>query len=417
MSGLKVLISGSSIAGPALAFWLLRSGADVTVVERDATLRLTGQSIDLREAAIDIIQAMDLEQTIRDKTTKEQGIEFVNSKGERIGLFEASGDVKNQSFTSEFEIFRGDLASIFFDATKEKAKYIFGDYIKDIKQDVEGAHVIFANGTTSALYDVVVAADGMGSKVRAMALNTTTREHIKSLNLFICYFTMHQDLLGGKNFAKVYNASKGRSILLRPDPQRRTRANLNICVDDRNKELLLKMKDAMEAGPDAIKRLFREYFTGAGWIYEEVLSGMDTTDDFYASEIAQIKTQELFKGRIALLGDAGYCPSPLTGMGTSLAVIGAYILAGELMTTPQDVNAALTRYQEIMLPYAQKVQKLPPGVPGLANPQSEWGITVLRNIVGFVSWSGLPKLLMKVAPAFSGKKFQLPQYSWPEQLT
>lgn len=414
MSGPNVLISGAGIAGTVLAYWLTKAGAKVTIVERDSELRLTGQSLDVRGPGVDVIQAMGVEEQIRQKTTKETGLAFVDATGRKRAVFLASGDPKLQSFTSEFEIFRGDLAKIFYELTEDNVEYIFGDYVKGFDQDGQGVRVEFTNGTPGRAFDLVVAADGLGSQIRGMLLGTTTKEHIKSLHAYIAFFTIRHGLLGGSGLGQWYNAPGGRTVILRSDPNGATRANLGV-VSTTDSEILHNFRIAQKTSTEAVKELFSETFQDAGWLAPQVLDGMRESNDFYSQDIAQIVTDTLYKGRVVLLGDAGYCPSPFSGMGTSLAIAGAYVLAGEIMSHSQDMHAALERYQTIMLPYARSAQKLPPGAPQIANPQTQWGINILVGVLSWVAWLGLDKLLVRLAssiPAF-GPGFVLPKYEWP----
>ncbi|KAE9993721.1 hypothetical protein EG327_003731 [Venturia inaequalis] len=116
---------------------------------------------------------------------------------------------------------------------------------------------------------------------------------------------------------------------------------------------------------------------------------MDSDDDFTMQEIAQVKMDTWSKGRVALLGDAAFCPSPISGMGTTLAIVGAYILAGEIAKTPHDPEQAFGSYEKIMRPFVTKGQKLLPGAPQWVNPGSAFGIKILHSFLGFVSWSGV----------------------------
>lgn len=150
-----------------------------------------------------------------------------------------------------------------------------------------------------------------------------------------------------------------------------------------------------------------------GWEAARVLDGMDAAPDYYMQEIAQVHPPQFFRGRIALVGDAGYCPSPISGMGTSSAILGAYHLAGELGACKGDWEEGLRKYEGRMRPVVERVQKLPPGAPGILNPQTEWGIRVLYGILGFVSWTRVATLL---GPWFlgGGKEESLVEYGWNE---
>jgi 2-polyprenyl-6-methoxyphenol hydroxylase-like FAD-dependent oxidoreductase len=174
MSNLNVLISGSGIAGGVFAFWLLRAypKANITIIERDPSLRLTGASVDIRSSAVDIIKWMGVEQEIRNQTTMEEGIQFVKANGKAVATLRATGRSDIQSITSEFEIFRGALAKIFLDLIMKRVKIIFNEYVDHFEQRDDGVVVTFANNKEVKTYDFLVAADGLGSKIRGMMLNS-----------------------------------------------------------------------------------------------------------------------------------------------------------------------------------------------------------------------------------------------------
>jgi 2-polyprenyl-6-methoxyphenol hydroxylase-like FAD-dependent oxidoreductase len=75
---LKVLISGAGIAGPCLVFWLAKTGlhTSITIVERSTSPRVTGQAIDVRGSAVEIIKQMKLEEAVRSRHTTEEGAIF-----------------------------------------------------------------------------------------------------------------------------------------------------------------------------------------------------------------------------------------------------------------------------------------------------------------------------------------------------
>jgi 2-polyprenyl-6-methoxyphenol hydroxylase-like FAD-dependent oxidoreductase len=398
MSKQSVLISGAGIAGPVCAYFLSQAGIRTTIIERAPELRKAGQQIDIRGAGIQIIKKMGVEEAIRAKTTKEAGLAFVDSNGKTCGEFPVDQE-GGRSFTSEIEILRGELAQIFYDATKEETEYIFGDHVTAILDDGNKASVTLASGTKRE-FDMVIGADGMGSKIRRVAFSEI-EDPVKSLDQWAAFFTIPYKESDG-TFAKWYNAPGGRSILLRPDNAGYTRAYLSI----------MSSAPAETEGRDitAQKKQMRELFSDAGWESLRVLDGMEDADDFYMQQIAQVKMPKWSKGRVAVIGDAGYCPSPISGMGTTLAIIGAYILAGEIGASNGNHEAAFAGYEKKMQPYVSKAQSLPPGAPGIINPQTKWGISILHTVTGFVSWSRLPQLLSKFSSPPAEDK-SLPTYS------
>ena len=420
MSNPSILICGSGIAGSVFAFWLLRAypDANITIVERDPALRLTGASVDIRSSAVDIIKWMGAEQEIRNQTTKEEGVQFVDANGKAVATLRATGNSEVQSFTSEFEIFRGALAKIFIDPIIKRVKLILDESVDHYEQRDDGVVVTFTKSKEVKTYDLLVAADGLGSKIRGMMLNTRPREQLYGEGVHVAYFTIKSDLLQGGRLAKWYNSTAGRVVFLRPDPDPagRTRGNLMTVTRSGDTETREKLDKVLRQGNESYMKLMEETFRDAGWVAPEVLQGMRESDDVYCSLFGQIRSPKIHDGRVVLLGDAGYATP---GFGTSLAIIGGYILAGELLSHPSDFKAALERYEGIMLPFAKDSQGGEAGMLAmqLFNPKTWWGVRIRNAILGFVTWMMLDRLAMAVFSAlgFTEKKAPMPDYQWPAQ--
>ncbi|KAL8802864.1 MAG: hypothetical protein Q9182_003551 [Xanthomendoza sp. 2 TL-2023] len=416
MSNLNVLISGSGIAGSVFAFWLLRAypNAQITIVERDASLRLTGASVDIRSSAVDIIKWMGVEPTIRQQTTNEKGVQFVDANGKGVATLEASGSSDMQSITSEYEIFRGALAKIFIDPIIDRVTTIFDEFVEDFEQRDEGVVVTFAKSKERKTYDLLVAADGLRSKIRGAILNTKPEEQIQGEGAHAAYFTIKQDLLQGGHLAQWYNAPNGRVIFLRPDPDPagRTRGNLINLTTTRQLDTRQKLDTALRQGNESYMNLLDDLFHDAGWLAPAVLQGMRASDDFYCSLFARVRSPKLQNGRgVVLLGDAGYATP---GFGTSLAIIGGYVLAGSLLNASGDVSTALKGYENVMAPLVNGLSNADAAMQWF-NPQSWWGIRIRNLILGSVTGLKLDKLAMLAASAlgYTEKKVSMPDYPWP----
>ncbi|KAL5316892.1 hypothetical protein ACEPPN_015944 [Leptodophora sp. 'Broadleaf-Isolate-01'] len=415
MSNLNILISGSGIAGSVFAFWLLRAypNANITIVERDPSLRLTGASVDIRSSAVDIIKWMGVEHEIRKKTTKEEGLQLITESGKEIATFRATGRTDIQSFTSEYEIFRGELAKIFIDPILDQVKVIFDETVEGYEEQDDGVVITLAKSKEMKKYDLLVAADGLGSRIRGKMLNTKPSEQLYDEGVHIAYFTIKGDLLQGGLLAKATSTTGGRAVYLRPDPhpEGRTRAMLMNVTWNSNVEMKERLNKALREGNEAYMKLMEELFADVGWLTPEILRGMRESDDFYCSLFGQIRSPRLHDSRVVLLGDAGYATP---GFGTSLAIIGGYALAGELLSNNGDVKKALGGYSGIMTPFVKSSQGGDFAMQ-LFHPQSTWGIWVRDSVLRFVTSLRLPQLAMTVAATlgFTEKKAPLPDYQWP----
>lgn len=380
-----VLICGAGIAGPVSAYWLSRAGLKCTIVERAPALRSGGQQVDVRGKGLSVVRKMGLEEAIRAKVTDEKGLSFVNEKGKVFASFPVDKE-GGRSFSSDTEIIRDKLVGIFYDhSLKHGVDYIFDDFVTALDEREEKIHVTFDRSEMRA-FDIVVLADGQGSRTRDLIF-PQVEDAVKWLGAYTSYFTIPYKQSDG-DFAQVYHAPGRRSILIRPDNAGCSRVFLTVLSDAPH--------GVLRAGLEKQKEMYRRLFTGAGWETERILDGMDKAGDFYMQSVVQVKYDCWSKGRVVLVGDAGYCASPISGLGTTLAIVGAYNLAGCIKQYPNDHTRAFRQYEEVMRPFVKSAQKLPPGAPGIAHPKTWWGIVIFRSVLAFVSWSGLAALAQRL---------------------
>lgn len=419
MSQLRVLVVGASIAGPMAAYWLAKAGARVTVIERFPRLRTNGQGIDIRTTGVTVMRKIPgMEAAVRAKTTQMEGISFVNDDGQSYGTLRATGNPDQQSLVSEYEIFRGDLAQILFDLSKnnENVQYVFGEQIASMQQnenDNGPIKVEFANGLTTSEYDLVVACDGATSRTRVMGFGSSVRDYIDPVNSWAAFFSIEQDLIKGSKVGHGYSAVGGRFLAILNDPAGGNRVLLMGIHPRDKRDVTLPFREAMKQGEEALKRFVAQHYKGAGWKTEEVMAAMMGSSDFYANEMVQVKVPSLHKGRFVLVGDAGYAPGP-TGTGTTLAMTGAYVLAGEVGKHKGDLAAGLKGYEERIRPIIDDMQKIPPMVPGICAPQTAWGIWLRNNIFAFIAWTNILEYAQKFFGGSSAgtDKYGLPDYDW-----
>lgn len=364
-----ILISGASIAGPALAYWLNARGWDTTVVERFDALRDDGQNIDVRGAGREVARRMGIEDAIRAASTGETGTEFVDSDGTPLASFPA-GESDSGGATAELEILRGQLSRIIVDRTRDDTEYVFGDQIVALDDGADGVAVTFAHGPART-FDVVVVAEGLRSRTRALVFPGA--DVVRELGLYVAYLTIPRTDDDTDRW-RWYSAGRGRSVSLRPDNVGTIRASLSFLSDVRGLD---------ELDRDAVVTILRRTFADAGWVAPRVLAALDPPHldpaPLYFDAVGQTRMPSWSSGHVALVGDAAYCSSPVSGMSTSLALTGAYVLAGELASHPP--HTAFARYEAIMRPYVDRAQKLPPGAPRVANPRSRAGVAVMNTVL------------------------------------
>ena len=381
MTTRSVLISGGGIAGPALASWLTRRGVAVTVVERAPAPRPGGQAVDLRGAARTVAERMGLLDAVRAVALDQRGIAWVRGDGSIAARLPADA-FGGEGIVSEIEVLRGDLAALLHDATRDDVEHVFGDTVTALDQDDDGVTVTFER-SASRRFDLVVGADGTHSAVRALAFGPEA-DCTRPLGCWTTWFTAPAELdLDG--WFLMHNAPGGLVASVRPG---RLPGEHKVGLSFRAGALAVDRADVA-----AQKALVAERFTGAGWEVPRLVAAMHAADDFVLDSMAQVHLPEWSRGRVVLLGDAAWCPTPLTGLGTSLALVGAYVLAGELAAA--DPATALRRYEEVLRPYVTTAQKLPPGGVGAFAPTGALDIRLRTASMRWMTRWPLKQLVAK----------------------
>ncbi|WP_305779189.1 FAD-dependent monooxygenase [Nocardia nova] len=338
MRNTTVLISGASIAGPALAYWLQRYGFAVTVVERAPELRPGGQAVDFKGATHrTVLERMGVWEEIHRRQTGKTDMVLTDAEGRELAVM--SGD-----FTGgDVEILRGDLAEIFYERTADRCEYLFGDSVTALRETATGVEVEFENASART-FDLVVGCDGIHSRVRALAFGPET-DYVKHLGYYYC-------TAGAAGWGHDPNGPRQRNrSLAYSEPGR-------LAVRGGNKAAHMYMFAADRLSYDrrdeaAQRRVLAEAFAGAGGPVPAMMAELSGLDSFYLDSIGQVRMKGRYTtGRIALVGDSAY-GNTLGGFGTGLAVVGAYVLAGELSLAGGDHTAAFARYDELMKRYAK----------------------------------------------------------------
>ena len=341
-----VLISGAGVAGPALAWWLHRHGFRPTVVERAPALRDGGYKVDVRGAALTVLDRMGLREQVRRRDTGMRLARFVDASGAQLATMDAALFGGREG--DDVELMRGDLARLLVDATGD-VEYLFGDSIAALEPATDGVDVTFAGGGRRR-FDLVIGADGLHSTVRRLAFGPAAT-HLRPLGHHIAICTVPAEF--GEERVELMHPAPGRTVgVYRTAGAPHARA------------LFLFPSPAEEPGHrdlPAQRAALARAFAGAGWRVPELLAAAAEAPDFYFAPMSQARMDHWSTGRIGLVGDAAYGPSPASGQGTSLGLVGAYVLAASLAEAGGDPVAGFAGYERRMRPFVTANQRLAEG--------------------------------------------------------
>jgi 2-polyprenyl-6-methoxyphenol hydroxylase-like FAD-dependent oxidoreductase len=339
-----VLISGSSVAGTALAYWLREQGLTPVVVERAPAQRRGGQAIDVRGAALTVIRRMGLEADVRALKNHSDGMSVVDPEGNEVFRSEEFALSSGSLESDDIEILREDLVDLMY-ARNDGIEYLYGDSIAAIHQEDDAVTVAFEHAAPRR-FDLVVGADGLHSNTRRLAFGPEA-DYINHLGTYLSVFGQ-ENYLGLDHWQTWFNDGKnGGAVMTVRDNQ-----ELRIYLGFASEPIEYDYRDTA-----AQKRLVAERVTGFGGDVPGFIERMWDAEDFYFDSMAQVKMDTWSAGRVVLVGDAAHCAAPTSGQGTSLALVGAYVLADELGRT-DDHALAFARYETRMRPFVEANQEL-----------------------------------------------------------
>ncbi|KAL7920950.1 hypothetical protein ACQKWADRAFT_297169 [Trichoderma austrokoningii] len=420
MSGLRVLVIGGGVAGPAVTYWLSRIGAHVTLIERSENIRASGQQVDLRGKGVPMMKKMGIEAAVMAARVQEPGMQLIDRNGRTQAFFPVakSGSGK-QGFTSEYEIMRGSLVQILYGLTQghENVRHLFNTTIKSFTQD-DGkdadskVHVTFEDGHEED-FDLVIAADGTGSKTRKMMLGADAPDPRRDCGGYIGYYSVPTKT-GDSDRGTFCHLPGGRIIGTRKDIPELTRVYMILRGKKPALDAALSSGDSQE-----LKKALADIYQGGGWEcdrFTDALRHAPEADDLYCTKIEEVHLPQgsWSKGQVVLLGDSAHCHTA-GGYGCAWGLVGAYVLVGEIatslknkdLTAPAAIRQGAKAYEENFRPVATSMHGGYDWFEDLMVPKSSIGIWILHRfakMAAFFSWGEMDGLDKKT------NSWKLPEY-------
>jgi 2-polyprenyl-6-methoxyphenol hydroxylase-like FAD-dependent oxidoreductase len=394
MNNRNILISGAGIAGTTLAFWLKRFGFNPAIIEIAPKLREGGYAIDFMGAGYDVAEKMGIVTELKKVDINFSKLSFVDKNNKEKGTMNYQ-KIKKFLNGRAFTLLRSDLAKVIYNSLDKDIEVIFGDTINNIEQDDDKVVVTFRSGTKRN-FDLLIGADGLHSNVRNLVFGKETQFE-KYYGYYTSSYTINHFSVGNNAFS-MYNVPY-KQVAIYSNNENKTTTFFIFTSPEK--------LSSPHSGTENQKQILKAEFEGIGWKCRQLLSEVDSATDFYFDSISQIKMEKWSKGRISLVGDACYCPSLLSGKGSTLAMVGAYVLAGELKEANGNYEAAFEQYQILFKPFMDKKQQAARFFAKSFIPKSNFGIWLRNTVFKLMSVSIFSKLFLS---QFKDSELKLKEY-------
>lgn len=308
----KVLIIGAGVSGSILAFYLSKHNYTITVIERSKVEQRLGQGIEIEEPALSIVRDMGILETLQKRKTGEAGTDIVDDQGRTWASFKAGGF----SPTGELELMRGDLTEVLYKAADQSPNvtYRYETTIQSLTQTPDSVTVELKNradgNTTSETFDLVIGADGQRSKTRQLIMGSSDHyNHYKPIGAYVAYFSIPKQPQDWP-YSRICQFPGRRVMWARPVSQDSPYTSVYL--------IYLGYTPAIHAANasgdrQAQKEAMAAVYEGAGWEASRIVSQMMKAENFYSEELVQVKLPSWSQGRVALVGDSAWAPTPFTG--------------------------------------------------------------------------------------------------------
>jgi len=384
MENSKILVCGAGIAGTTLAYWLKEYGFEPTLVEQGSATRDGGYIVDFWGRGLEVAEKMNLLPALRSKAYEIDEVRLVDDQGNRVGGLDTKV-IRSLLGEHFLRILRGDLAKIIHESLEGRVRTILNDAVTGVAEEENGLQVTFENAEPER-FDLVVGTGGLCSPINDFVFG---RQQL---------FENHLGHYAASFSVEGYPRRDCRAFVSYSAPGRQiSRYTLR---NDRTVFLMVfSSRDRLPLGRDKqdeqkaiLHQAFRHHL--CDWECPAIFSALEQSSDLYFNAVGQIRKDRWSKGRVALLGNAGFWPSLLAGQGSALAMLEAYVLAGELKHSAGDYRLAFEVYENRLHPFILRKQRAAARFARSFAPRTRFGIRVRNQVTRLMTLPGVANLAM-----------------------
>ena len=396
-----VLVSGAGIAGPTLCYWLSVAGFKPTLIERSTSLRRGGYVIDFWGLGYDIAGRMGLQADIDQIGYHIREMRIVDNRNKRVAGFGTSvfRELAGDRFVT---LRRSDLSQLLFLKVAHNVETIFDEEVIGLEERENCVSVQFRRSGERE-FSLVIGADGLHSSIRKLVFGPQDRFE-KRLGYAVAAFEVSGYWARDNDVYVTFN-EPGRMaarLALRND------RTLFLLVFATDKDAPIPTSDVW-----AQKAILWERFSDRKWECPCILRALDRTQNLYFDQVSQIRMHRWSRGRVALVGDAAFCVSLMAGQGAALAMIAAYVLAGELAKTGGRYAQAFANYEALLRDFISLKQRGAERFAGAFAPKTHLGLFLRNQVIKAFAIPGLARLAFGKDITLA---LELPEYQWPRVL-
>ncbi|PSL29126.1 FAD-dependent monooxygenase [Chitinophaga ginsengisoli] len=371
----RIIISGGGIAGLTAAKLLHNMGHEIIVIDKSKQFNKSGFLVSLKSFGVEIMDEIGLKHHLIAESTPSEFMHWLDANGGMIRNISYKEVNKNTS--QSILITRGGLHNVLYEDIRDKVEILFKTTIDHLEQDGGKVHVKLSNGIT-AVADMVIVSEGLRSLTRSKYFPESQLEDFNLLYMGGRLMGKHSDNIGTVSIYLDVN----KMLSIYP-----------ISSNEVAVQCYIYTTDELAKVHSNIKEILKDNFKSYNAEVRQLIDGITESGQPFVDKMGMVHAPDLFNGNVVLLGDAGYCPTALSGMGASLSIYGAKALAHFLSQSSNDISTSLVNYDKLMKPIIKKFQENARNNARSFIPKSEADLSRFSELFKTASDSEVSKMM------------------------